>query len=133
MKLTSAKFRAGTFCFLFNDVFVLGPRSHRCEWPKRVSLQKLPSLGLICRHVRAYGTHTEFASKRGWPACVRAMNGLKIKPQGRPSPLDTHLTCCLFTRIPLPAAVAFTPISSSFRFINLQRVRCRRVLDTYVA
>lgn len=49
-------------------------------------------------------------------------------------PWTPTLTCCRpFTQIPLPAAVAFFPISFSFCFIHWQRHRWCRVLDTSIA
>lgn len=110
--------------FLLNDVFVLGPRSHRHKRMEKGELAEIASLGLIFWHVRAhYRIHFETRL-----ACLRTRDE-RPKKQAP----DTHLTCCLFTQVPLPAAVAFTPISSSFCFIRLQRPRCRKVLEAYVA
>lgn len=73
-------------------------------------------------------------SKQGnCPACWDE----QLEDQAAKSPVFPWipvLTCCRsFTHIPLPAAVAFAPISSPFCFIHWQRPRCCRVLDTYVA
>lgn len=87
---------------------------------------RLPSCLVTCVY--------RIPSKQGnYPACW----GEQLEMPGAEPPFfpwTPILTCCRpFTQIPLPAAVAFFPISASFCAAHWQRPRCCRVLDTYIA
>lgn len=108
-----------------NDVCVLQPRSHGG------SRQERHPLAAFIHVTRVYGV----PSKQG--NCSACWDE-QLADQAAKLPFfpwTPILTCCRpFTQIPLPAAVAFFPISSSFCFIDWQqRPRCCWVLDTNIA
>lgn len=105
----------GYLLFLLNDVFIPGPRSRRCKRLESASSRK-SHLSSICGCARR-AHRIPFKTRL---SCLPTRNERPKNPAfspGHPSNLLSH--------IPLPAALAFTPISSSFCVIWLRGPRCR--------